>query len=362
MSRHDLPSTAPSANPPSEAMNKPFLSICIPTYNRVNALEKLVLRILECAAVDIEVVVLDNGSSDQTITQLSAIPDQRLSIHSNGTNRGVLFNVVNVLLKARGAYCMLLLDKDHIDPSQIIAFRAFLARERVACGFCEYGPPSGQAPEVLTKGFETLRRVAYVCHHPTGYFFDTSLLQQLETTTRFIDYDLVGHFPFEFIFAELALRGRGAIYHAPLVSPETLVAAGANKSFGTNASKEDAFFSPNGRLKMAINFSRHIQSLPISSPEKRWLIVDRFMQGLMAATVGFRSILANDDLCRHYHMTRRKVGRAEMIRIAIDFYRKFVSAIFAPTWATAWFWHGRFVFELLVRNSRRFIARHIGAA
>jgi glycosyltransferase involved in cell wall biosynthesis len=333
------------------------LSICIPTYNRADTVHRLVLRILECDAPDIEVVVLDNGSADNTVALLESIEDDRLTIHSNGTNRGVLFNILHVLLRAKGEYCMLLLDKDTVDPNGIIAFKDFLARERVACGFCEYGSPASKAAEVFPLGFEALSRVAYTCHHPSGYFFANTLLRELDIETRYIDPDYVGHFCFEFIFAELTLMGRGAIYHAPVVFPETLQAAANQKSFGTNASQEEAFFSPNGRLKMAVNFSRQIKTLPISPREKRMLIVERFMQGLLAATVGYKSVMASPELCQHYHVSRRDLRWAELLAIAGRFYRAFVSSVFAPHGATAWMTHARFTLSLCVRNSQRAIQR-----
>jgi glycosyltransferase involved in cell wall biosynthesis len=53
--------------------DNPFLSICIPTYNRVHKTLSLVTSILEYDDVDIEVVVLDNCSSDNTEIVLSNI-------------------------------------------------------------------------------------------------------------------------------------------------------------------------------------------------------------------------------------------------------------------------------------------------
>lgn len=333
------------------------LSICIPTYNRVDMVYRLVLRILECSARDIEVVVLDNGSTDETIARLQAIDDERLAIHGNGTNRGVLFNVLHVLLKARGDHCVLLLDKDDVDPNRIVAFKEFLSRQRPACGYCDYGSTPGRPTEVFARGFEALNRVAYSCRHPSGYFFASGLLRRLDIGARFVDADYVGHFCFEFIFAELTLAGCGAIYAAPVFAPESLQAAANQKSFGTNASTEDAFFSPNGRLKMVINFSRQIDTLPISKSQKSELIVERFMHGLLMATVGYRAIMASPELCRHYHIDRREVGTTELLKIGAQFYRGFVSSVLAPQGATAWLTHARFALLMCARNARRAVKK-----
>ena len=302
------------------------LSFCIPTYNRAATVCALVQRVLQCPASDIEVVVLDNGSTDDTLERLAANTDPRLSVHSNGGNRGVLFNILNVVLKGHGTYSALLLDKDSVDPALIEPFKQFLLREQPACGYSEYHGSAGQAPDVAAGGVPALLRVGYTGHHPTGYFFRTDLLHELDIARRFSDYDHVGHFPFDFVLAECSLRGSSAVYHPPLFAPESLLSAAATKSFGTNAAKEDAFFSPKGRLKMAINFSGHIRSLPIPAEVKRRLILDRLAQGLFAATLGYRNLLNNESICSHYHIATQRIGVLEMVRTGLEFYRSFFRA------------------------------------
>jgi glycosyltransferase involved in cell wall biosynthesis len=60
------------------------LSFCIPTYNNSNSLFRLVNDILSFDSLQIEVVVLNNGSSDNTLEILHNINDDRLSIFDNG--------------------------------------------------------------------------------------------------------------------------------------------------------------------------------------------------------------------------------------------------------------------------------------
>lgn len=302
------------------------LSFCIPTYNRSVLVCALVRRVLQCPAADIEVLVLDNGSTDDTLKRLAQIDDPRLSIHSNGHNRGVLFNVVNVLLMARGQYSVLLLDKDSADPTLIESFLDFLLREAPACGYSEYGGNRTLTPTVFAPGVTGLVAVGYTCRHPTGYFYRSDLLRQLDVANRFIDYDYVGHFPFDFIMAECSLRGPAAVVHAPLFAPEPLSSAAATKSFGTNAANEHAFFSPKGRLKMTVNFTRHISGLPVPVTVKRRLILDRIVEGLFAATVGYRSLLRNEAICTHYHIITLRINLIETMCAGRTFLRSFFEA------------------------------------
>lgn len=338
-------------------MNKYTLSICIPTYNRADAVTALIRRILSCPDADLEVVVLDNASLDDTVQRLAAIDDPRLAVHRNPVNRGVLFNVLNVLLKARGARCVLVLDKDDADPRALPAFKAFLARERPTFGYCEYHSSSATTAEIHAQGVDALRQVAYSCHHPTGYFFETARLHQLDIGRQFADADYVGHFCFEFIFAELAMLGRGAVYHPPTFAPETLVAAAQKKSFGTNASQEDAFFSPKGRLKMAVNFSRQIAALPIPPRDRRQLIVARFVHGMMQATSGFKAVLASQELCSHYHISARAVPARELMHIALQFYRGFVEVMVTRGAGAVRISRAALLWALFARGSRELAQR-----
>lgn len=307
----------------SPVRSTPLLSFCIPTYNRPGTLIPLVRRVLETQSTDIEVVVLDNGSTDDTLAQLSSIDDPRLVVRSNGTNRGVIFNVVNVLVQGSGRYSVLLLDKDSVDPSLVCDFVEFLRHEGPACGMCEYNSPADTPHQIFASGKSALRGLAYSCHHPTGYFFRSADLRDIDISSRFTDFDYVGHFPFEFIQAELCLRGPAAIYHAPVFSPEVLQVSKSMKSYGTNAAKEDAFFSPKGRLKMAVNFSAHIRTLTIPQALAKQMVLDRFAQGLRLSTVDFRSVMANESVCEHYHIATRRVGVLEMLRTSWWFFREF---------------------------------------
>jgi len=301
----------------------PLLSLCIPTYNRCATLVPLVRRVLSMPGDEIQVVVLDNGSTDDTLARLAEIGDPRLIVRSNGVNRGVLFNVVNVLVQGTASYSILLLDKDSLDPALIPDFLEFLRHERPECGYSKYGLPVGTPPRSFPAGEAALRAVAYSCHHPTGYFFRTESLRRIEAAKRFTDFDFVGHFPFEFMQAELCLLGKGAIYQAPAFSPEVLQLSKSTKSHGTDASKEDAFFSPKGRLKTAVNFSKHIMTLPIPAALAKQLVLDRFAQGLRQSTLGYRYVLGNESICEHYHIEARTLGWLKMLRIAWWFFLQF---------------------------------------
>lgn len=306
-------------------MNNIELSFCIPTYNRAQIVYGLVTEILLCRDPNIEVVVLDNGSIDNTLTILRTIKDERLVVYSNGENKGALFNMVNVLNKGRGKFLVYSTDQDHIDSTEINKFKSFLVQHPdLAGGYCEFDSISEIECEIFQKGFPAVRKIAYQGRHPTGYYFNNELLKSIDFVERFSDYAFVDLFPLEFAFAELCLLGDGAVYHRTIFTPETGTMVVRHKSSTTNGKSRNAFFSPESRLKLAVNYAKHVSTLRLMPQEKHTLIVDVFIHELAAATKGYQSILSNENLCIHYYMECREIKTRELVNIGINFYRQFV--------------------------------------
>lgn len=309
-------------------MNSYNLSFCIPTYNRVQSVQRLVKDILSCPDPDIEVVVLDNGSTDDTLSVLREIKDERLFVYSNGVNRGALYNMVNVLNRGRGAYLVYSTDQDYVDHSKISKFKSFLLRHPdLACGYCRFDSRSENEFELFPKGYQSINNIAYRERHPTGYFFNNKLIKTVSLVERFSDYDFVDLFPLEFVFAELCLMGNGAIYHGNIFKPETGRNVVKHKSSTTNGKSSKAFFSPEARLKLAINYSKHIDTLQLGQHEKTLLAIDTFIDGLLSTTLGYKAILGNTDLCIHYYMEPRVIKTKELFDIGLNYYKQYVAQV-----------------------------------
>jgi glycosyltransferase involved in cell wall biosynthesis len=94
-----------------DAMDHPRLSIVIPAYNESARIEATLERVLDCVETrgwDAEVIVVDDGSSDDTVAILQRwMADQkRLHLVKNPGNRGKGYAVRNGLLQARGNIVM----------------------------------------------------------------------------------------------------------------------------------------------------------------------------------------------------------------------------------------------------------------
>lgn len=95
---------------------KPLVSIGIPTYNRANGkLLNVIQRALEQSYQNIEVIVSDNCSSDNTTEVVQSIEDKRLRYVRHETNIGANNNFNYCLKEAKGEYFLLFHDDDMID-------------------------------------------------------------------------------------------------------------------------------------------------------------------------------------------------------------------------------------------------------
>lgn len=98
----------------------PFLSICIPTYNRAGFLKECLDSLEHCWAPDIEIVVSDNASTDSTIEMLAdyalRLPLRWIRQRENvGSDR----NFAAVVDMAEGRYCWLLGSDDCVTPEAL---------------------------------------------------------------------------------------------------------------------------------------------------------------------------------------------------------------------------------------------------
>lgn len=318
----------------------PLLSFCIPTYNRVLSVVKLVECLLALPDLDIEVVVLDNGSTDGTFAELQKITDSRFILKTNGVNRGALYNMVSVFGHANGDYLIYSTDQDAIDVVALKEFKFFLMEnQNIECGFCAFSNDPKFGNRIFVAGYNAINAVAYKGRHPSGYFFRSTSLKRLGLSENFSDYDEVDLFPLEFAFAELALTGDGAIFSShTLFYPNKSCSIAKHKSATTVGTSKNAFFSPDSRLKMAIRYSCHVDKLDLNKYQVISIQAHIFVSGIIGATLGYRKIMQDVNLCHHYYMIPRVVNFYEMISVAVNFafkYFKSCSQIFGFHFLTA---------------------------
>jgi glycosyltransferase involved in cell wall biosynthesis len=107
-------------------MTEPLVSVLIPTFNRAHYVGDAVLSALGQTLRDIEVVVVDDGSTDDTVMRLAALDDPRLRIVRHETNRGIPTTRNTALSAAKGRYLAWLDSDDVARPHRLAEQVAFL--------------------------------------------------------------------------------------------------------------------------------------------------------------------------------------------------------------------------------------------
>ena len=95
---------------------RPKVTIAIPTYNRAAWIEGAVMAALAQTYPDVEVLVSDNASTDETPSVLSRCDDPRVRVVRQDTNLGLIGNWNACLAQARGDYIAVVPDDDRISP------------------------------------------------------------------------------------------------------------------------------------------------------------------------------------------------------------------------------------------------------
>ena len=61
-------------------MIKPIFSIIIPTYNSLKTLDKTLRSVLKQSFKHYEIIIVDDGSTDNTFTKLKSFKDTRIKL------------------------------------------------------------------------------------------------------------------------------------------------------------------------------------------------------------------------------------------------------------------------------------------
>jgi glycosyltransferase involved in cell wall biosynthesis len=97
--------------------SEPLVSVCIPSYNNEEFIAHTLKSVLDQTFRDFEVVVVDDCSTDQTVSIVKSFSDLRIRLHQNPRNLGLGENWNKALSRARGKYVKLLCGDDVLQPT-----------------------------------------------------------------------------------------------------------------------------------------------------------------------------------------------------------------------------------------------------
>lgn len=99
----------------------PQISIIMPVHNMAGYVEAAVHSVLEQIGVNLELIAVDDASSDDSIERLRKIRDPRLQVTALDHNQGVAKTRNIALAQARGEWVQFLDPDDRLDPGKLAA-------------------------------------------------------------------------------------------------------------------------------------------------------------------------------------------------------------------------------------------------
>jgi glycosyltransferase involved in cell wall biosynthesis len=134
----------------------PRVSVCIPTYKGAGMLGAAIESVLTQSFTDLELVVVDDGSPDETADVVAGFNDPRLRYLRNAKNLGPEGNWNRCLAEARGTYFKLLPHDDLLHPDclqrQVAVLEADMA-QRIALVFAARDVLGPNGRKLTTRGY-----------------------------------------------------------------------------------------------------------------------------------------------------------------------------------------------------------------
>ncbi len=168
---------APIAGPPDGGEDfgaAPLVSVVIPTHDRAAATERAARSVLAQSHRALELLVIDDGSTDGTAERVEALGDPRLRVVRQ-RNAGVAAARNRGLAEAKGAYVAFLDSDDAWRPDKLARQVAALEAAPARVGICttgaeirpRVGPAEIRRPEIRGDAFAALL-LRNLVHAPTS--------------------------------------------------------------------------------------------------------------------------------------------------------------------------------------------------
>ncbi|MFS8652378.1 MAG: glycosyltransferase family 2 protein, partial [Caldibacillus sp.] len=107
-------------------MSDPFVTVFMPVYNSGKYLVEAIESILRQTYRNLELLIVDDGSTDHSIEIIKTFADPRIRLIKNDQNRGIPFTRNVGLKEARGKYLAIMDSDDISHPERIERQVAYL--------------------------------------------------------------------------------------------------------------------------------------------------------------------------------------------------------------------------------------------
>jgi glycosyltransferase involved in cell wall biosynthesis len=192
------------------------VSVCIPVYNCEKFINESIDSVLKQTFQDFEIVVLDNKSTDNTVSVVEQYTDARIKIYKNDSNIGMVGNWNKVMTHAKGEYIKILPADDAIYPDCLAKQVSILDNDKsqkvaLVCGRKRIVDDNGK--EYFTRGYskremqvdgvtainKTIRSGGNIIGEPGVVMFRKSILEKTGNFDATIYYTMDLHLWFKML-------------------------------------------------------------------------------------------------------------------------------------------------------------------
>lgn len=113
-----------------------LISVVLPTYNRAWDLKRAIDSVLDQTYPHFELIVVDDGSSDETIEMMNEIKDERILFIKHQVNKGAAASRNTGIRASKGSYIAFLDSDDTWHPDKLEKQYLLLSKSKSSVGGC----------------------------------------------------------------------------------------------------------------------------------------------------------------------------------------------------------------------------------
>ena len=303
---------------------KRILSVCIASYNKSETTSGLVRSILTCKNPDLEVVVVDNASTDDTVERLMTISDVRLKIKKQDNNIGAAPNILASILEGEGTFCLYTNDRDIIYPEKLDKFINYLkCNPSIGGGHCVRNVLKFDTDDIKYQGINALLNLNFRDEHPTGYFFRKEILKKIpkESLDKYAKPETgFASFVWENLLCEIICQGYVVVQYNDVIWKSTGNTSSAkyHSGYAKMDDLSDRWFYPGNCLRRAVSNTEDTlrlcreNSITLSEDERYKLYAGLLGYEYRYAVFRYKNIFETPNLAYHYKVPHRKVTKKEL--------------------------------------------------
>lgn len=284
-----------------------LMTVCIPVFNSANTIKNMINSIIVSKRNDFEVLVVDSGSSDNTLEIVREISDCRVRtvcIEKTVTYGEKIFESGKY---AEGKYLMYAIDRHCFSSYKFDELLEYLEhKEDILGGMC--APLKTGQYMVYENTIDKLTNFAYQQEHIVGHFFLTDLYKSFANQVSEMNY---GIFPFEYIYALICLlKGKLVKYNVIYqVESDYICCRNLTRS---NKPNKDAYYMPIGRIKFLHSAIKHLCRLEISQKEKYKVASKLYKMATKCFLNEYKYMMTDTRFCTHNRLKMKYIEQYKL--------------------------------------------------